>query len=251
MQGRGWRTQWRRYLSGSAPSCLKSSSCLARPAISPQEAAARPVSPGERRLHLRLPRSSASRLTTSTRRLPRARPRGRVRALCPSAAKEDAWPAFAAMPRLRAARGRRRRAQGRPSTRRRSRLRRREPAPALSERAAERGAVGGAHARRGRPRRALAHHHGKAVRHRSRERGGAQRQAARGVRRGADLPHRPFPRQGAGAEHPRVPLRQRPVRADLEPQFHRSRADRRAGDARPRQARRRSTSRPAPFATWW
>ena len=66
----------------------------------------------------------------------------------------------------------------------------------------------------------------------------AERQAARGVRRGADLPHRPFPRQGAGAEHPRLPLRQRPVRADLEPQLHRSRADRRAGDAGPRQARR-------------
>jgi glucose-6-phosphate 1-dehydrogenase len=51
-----------------------------------------------------------------------------------------------------------------------------------------------------------------------------------------DLPHRSFPRQGAGAEHPRVPLRQRPVRADLEPQLHRSRADRRARDAGPRQA---------------
>ncbi len=63
-------------------------------------------------------------------------------------------------------------------------------------------------------------------------------QAARGLRRRADLPHRPLPRQGAGAEHPRVPLRQRPVRADLEPQLHRPRADRRARDAGPRQARR-------------
>ena len=79
----------------------------------------------------------------------------------------------------------------------------------------------------------------------------AQRQAARGLRRGSDLPHRPFPRQGAGAEHSRLPFRQRPVRADLEPQFHRPRADRRAGDARARQARRHSTSRPAPIATWW
>ncbi len=42
----------------------------------------------------------------------------------------------------------------------------------------------------------------------------------------------------AGAEHPRLPLRQRPVRADLEPQVHRPCADRRAGDARPRDARR-------------
>ena len=76
-------------------------------------------------------------------------------------------------------------------------------------------------------------------------------QAARGVRRRADLPHRPLPRQGAGAEHPRVPLRQRPVRADLEPQLHRPRADRRARDAGPGQARRASTNRPAPTATWW
>ena len=96
--------------------------------------------------------------------------------------------------------------------------------------------VGGAHARRSRPGRQLAHHHGEAVRHGSRERRGAQRQAARGVRRGADLPHRSLPRQGAGAEHPRVPFRQRPVRADLESQLHRPRADRRARDARPRQA---------------
>ena len=69
--------------------------------------------------------------------------------------------------------------------------------------------------------------------------------------RRSDLPHRSLPRQGAGAEHPRVPLRQRPVRADLEPQFHRSRADRRAGDAGPRQARRFLRDRPAPIATWW
>ena len=76
-------------------------------------------------------------------------------------------------------------------------------------------------------------------------------QAARGLRRGADLPDRPLPRQGGGAEHPRLPLRQRPVRADLEPQLHRPRADRRARDARPRAAGRRSTRRPAPTATWW
>ena len=67
---------------------------------------------------------------------------------------------------------------------------------------------------------------------------GAQRRAARGLRRGADLPHRPLPRQGGGAEHPRLPLRQRPVRADLEPQPHRPRADRRARDAGPRHSAR-------------
>ena len=65
-----------------------------------------------------------------------------------------------------------------------------------------------------------------------------------------DLPHRPFPRQGAGAEHPRFPLRQRSVRADLEPQLHRPRADRRARDARASATAPASTSRPAPTATW-
>ena len=80
--------------------------------------------------------------------------------------------------------------------------------------------------------------------------GGAQRLAARGLRRGADLPHRPLPRQGGGAQHPRLPLRQRPVRADLEPRPHRPRADRRARDAGARHPRSPSTRRPAPSATW-
>ena len=35
IKGEGGERQWRRYLPGSAPSCLRSSSCLARPAISP------------------------------------------------------------------------------------------------------------------------------------------------------------------------------------------------------------------------
>ncbi len=39
------------------------------------------------------------------------------------------------------------------------------------------------------------------------------------------LPHRPLPRQGGGAEHPLLPLRQRVPRADLEPQLRRERAD--------------------------
>ena len=41
--------------------------------------------------------------------------------------------------------------------------------------------------------------------------------AAPSLRRGADLPHRPLPRQGGGAEHFGLPLRQRPLRAHLEP----------------------------------
>ena len=48
------------------------------------------------------------------------------------------------------------------------------PPPALPQRAAGRGAVGGADAARGRAGRELAHHHGEALRHRSRERGEAR-----------------------------------------------------------------------------
>ena len=92
--------------------------------------------------------------------------------------------------------------------------------------------------------------HGEAVRHRPRQRARAQRDRPRGLRRGADLPHRPLPRQGGGAEHPRAALRQRPLRADLEPQPHRPHPDRRARDARGRRARPASTRRPAPSATW-
>ena len=40
-----------------------------------------------------------------------------------------------------------------------------------------------------------------------------------------DLPHRPLPGQRDGPEHPGLPLRQRPLRAHLEPPLHRPRAD--------------------------
>ena len=117
-------------------------------------------------------------------------------------------------------------------------------------RAPEGGPRGGRdHPRRG-PRRGLPDHHGEAVRHRSGERRGAEPAAARDVRREPDLPDRPLPGQGAGAEHPRHPLRQRPVRAHLEPQLHPADPDRRAGDPRARAARAPSTRRPAPTATW-
>ncbi|MEJ7757244.1 MAG: hypothetical protein WKF83_13945 [Nocardioidaceae bacterium] len=71
------------------------------------------------------------------------------------------------------------------------------------------------------------------------------------VRREPDLPHRPLPGQGGGAEHPRLPLRQRPLRADLEPQPHRPRADRRPRDARPRRAQRVLRGDRRLHATWW
>ena len=61
----------------------------------------------------------------------------------------------------------------------------------------------------------------------------AQRTPAHGVHRGADLSHRPLPRQGDRAEPAGLPLRQRDLRADVEPAVHRPRADhRRRGDRR-------------------
>ena len=62
------------------------------------------------------------------------------------------------------------------------------------------------------------------------------------LRRGAHLPHRPLPRQAAGAQHAVLPLRQRVPRADLEPQVRGERADHDGGELRragPRQVLRR------------
>ncbi len=69
-----------------------------------------------------------------------------------------------------------------------------------------------------------------------RERGRAQRGPARDLQRAADLPDRPLPGQGGGAEHPGLPVRQRAVRADLEPQLHRPHPDRHPRDPRSGQA---------------
>ena len=77
-----------------------------------------------------------------------------------------------------------------------------------------------------------------AVRPRLRLGGRAQRDAPPGVRRLADLPDRPLPRQGGGPEHPRAALRERPLRAALEPQQRRVRPDRRPGDPLDRPPRR-------------
>ena len=64
----------------------------------------------------------------------------------------------------------------------------------------------------------------------------AERHRPPGLRRGPDLPDRPLPRQGGGAQHPRAAVRQRALRADLEPQPHRPRADRGPRGARARAA---------------
>ncbi len=70
-------------------------------------------------------------------------------------------------------------------------------------------------------------------------------QLLRDAGRGSHLPDRPFPGQGAGAGH-RVPaLRERDLRADLEPASHRIRADHPRGVVRhrgPRQLLRRRGS---------
>ena len=78
--------------------------------------------------------------------------------------------------------------------------------------------------------------HREAVRHRSGQRAHAQRGRAPALRRRAGLPHRSLPRQGDRPEPAGVPLRQRHVRAGLEPALHRSRADHRRRDRRRRAA---------------
>ena len=69
--------------------------------------------------------------------------------------------------------------------------------------------------------------------------GGARAQPARAgsVRGVPGVSHRSLPGQGDGAEHDGVPLRQRHVRAAVEPQLHRPGADHRRGGHRDRHAR--------------
>ena len=83
--------------------------------------------------------------------------------------------------------------------------------------------------------------------------GGARPQRARavGLRRGPGLPHRPLPRQGDRPERPGAALRQQHVRAAVEPQLHRPRADHGLRGHRDRLARgllrlRRRAARPRP-----
>ena len=71
-----------------------------------------------------------------------------------------------------------------------------------------------------------------------------------GLRRAAGLPHRPLPGQGDRPEHAGVPLRQRHVRADLEPQLHRPRPDHRRRGPRASARAPATTTAPARCATW-
>ena len=68
--------------------------------------------------------------------------------------------------------------------------------------------------------------------------------------RGGDLPHRPLPRQGAGAEPALLPLRELVPRADLEPQPRRTACRSRWRRRSASRGAARSTRRPARSATW-
>ena len=82
------------------------------------------------------------------------------------------------------------------------------------------------------------HRHRKALRHQPGDGPATERRRPQGLRRKPGLSHRPLPGQGNRAERAGVPLRQQHLRAGLEPQLHRSRADhrRRGGDHRPSRA---------------
>ena len=77
-----------------------------------------------------------------------------------------------------------------------------------------------------------------AVRPRPRLGARPERDARGALHRGPDLPHRPLPRQGNGPEHAGAAVRERHLRADLEPAVRRPRADHRRRVDRDRGARR-------------
>ena len=153
--------------------------------------------------------------------------------------------------RLRAALRRRRAAEGGRRTRR-AVARQREPPPPLSERPAECGALPAVQlACRGGPGRALPHHHGKALRHRPRERGLAERPAARGL-----LPRTRFSASITSSAR----RRRRTSSRSASPTACSSRSGTATSSTTCRSTCRRrwrsasappSTRRSAPFATWW
>ena len=127
-------------------------------------------------------------------------------------------------------------------TRRESRLLPIDPAPGVrDERPRDRREAGS--------RRVDAGHRREAVRPRRGLRAEAERAPAPLVPRGRDLPDRPLPRQGDGAEHARAAVRERDLRARLEPPVHRPRPDHGRRVDGHRGPRRRSTSGPARSAT--
>ena len=93
--------------------------------------------------------------------------------------------------------------------------------------------------------------HREAVRPRPRQRPGPEPRRLAGARREPGLPDRPLPRQGDGPEHPGPAVRQRDLRADLEPAARRVGADHRGrGGRHGRRPRAPTTTPPARSATW-
>ncbi len=140
---------------------------------------------------------------------------------------------------------------GRGGGRRRERDRRRAAAAALPERP-----PGGRPLRdpagvRRQAGRAVTGGHGEALRHRPGQRRGAQRHAASGLRRGADLPHRPLPRQGrrSRTSWPSASPTDSssPSGTGTTSTTCRSTSPRRSGST----TASRSTRRPEPSRTWW
>ena len=225
------------------PSC-----CSARPATSPSASCSPPCTTLERRGELKVPghRRGAQRL--DRRRLPRARPRvdrrqrrGRydedvIRDLLRSGSTSS-----------RATTPTRRRGSRSPtrstSTDRRS--------PCSTWRSRRHVPDGRRVAGVGRPQRARPDRRREAVRPRPGVGARAERHAARGVPRGAHLPHRPLPRQGERRGPARVPLLEHAARAGVEPQLrpqradHDGRDDRRRGSRQLLRRRRRDPRRPA------
>ncbi len=89
----------------------------------------------------------------------------------------------------------------------------------------------------------------KALRPRPGQRARAERPPARSLRRIRRLPHRSLPGQGNRAEHPGLPLRQRHLRAAVEPALREPRADHGGGIDRRGGPRRAITRKPARCAT--
>ena len=114
--------------------------------------------------------------------------------------------------------------------------RRRGRAPLLPLAAAESRGRDGRRDRQAGARRGRAGDHREALRHRPRLGPRTERTPPLGLPGGPDLPDRPLPGARGGAEPAGAALRQRHVRAGLEPQPHRPRPDRHPGDALDRNA---------------
>ena len=230
-------------MSGTPPTrCSRACSCGGGPEAvrgrdlrrvgRPDEAQAHPGA-----LRARLPqaaarrssRSSASRARRSTSAQFVAAMKKAVKQFARDPFRQDVWDTARRGDALRRHRVRRRggRGPGRAGARGDRRRARHGRQPALLPRRA----AAGVHGRGDRDRRAAreggmgAADRREAVRPRPRVGPRAQRPAPPVVQRGRDLPHRPLPRQGDGAEHAGAAVRERHLRADLEPPVHRPRPD--------------------------